>query len=277
LPSGSTVNWSSTNTAVATVASGTSSGVVMLSKTSGSFAIKATIVNSCGQTIDITSSTINVSLGNSAPILVGSNCYANSLSPCIINNPSHNSGYVTAPLQLTSPTMENTTTYSDWEWENISGRFAFSGMYVNGTTAKGESIGINFLNNVIPDQIEFRCRVRNSCGWSVWKNFILTFSDGVPVVVTPPPTTPIEYYNISPNPASSYVNITLKDSSIVPPNTSSLYVSVFTTSGSLVIPETWLNSSTGGSLYVGNLTSSTGYLLKIKYNNTSETKYLIKN
>lgn len=278
LPSGCTVNWSSTNTAVATVASGTNSQVIMQSLATGTFSIKATVINSCGQTLTSTSQPINVGLGISAPILVGSGCYANSSSPCIIANPAHTSGYVSATVQLTSPTMENTTTYSDWEWENISGRFAFTGMYVNGAIANGESIGINFLNNTIPNQIEFRCRVRNSCGWSNWKNFIMTFSDGVPPVVVTPPTTPTEYYNISPNPASTYVNITLKNPSIVPPNTGSLYVSVYTTSGSLVIPETFMNGNSGGSLYIGTLPSYTGYLLKIRYNNNVvETKYLMKN
>lgn len=279
LPPGCTVNWSSTNTTVATVASGTNSLVVMQSQSSGTFTIKATVLNSCGQPFDIYSQSINVGLGSDAPIAVGSNCYSNSASPCIINNPSHTSGW-SANIELTSPTMENANTYSDWEWENISGRFAFSGMYVNGNKAYGNTMGINFLNNTIPNQIEFRCRVQNSCGWSNWKSFIITYSDGAPVVVppvTPPP--PPEYYIISPNPTSSYANIMLKNSSIIPPNTLGLYVSVFTTSGSLVINDTWINSNTGGSLYIGNLASNTGYLLKIKSNNNNimETKYLMKN
>ena len=277
LPSGCTVVYSSTNPAVATITSGTVSQVIVQSQAAGIFKIKATLGNACGQTFDIFSQSINVGLGSVAPILEGSNCYANSFSPCVINDPSHNSGYVSALIKMISPTMESTNTYSDWEWENISGRFAFSATHINGNMAYGEVMNINFQNNIIPNQIEFRGRVRNSCGWSNWKNFIMTFSDGVPVVVTPPVTPPSEYYNISPNPASSVVNITLKNPSLVPPNASSLYVSVFTTSGTQVIPETWINSITSGSLYVGNLASLTGYLLKIKYGNTVETKYLMKN
>jgi len=277
LPSGCTVYYTSTNPAVATISSGTVSQVMVQSQAAGTFQIKATLGNACGQTFDIFSQFITVGAGSVAPILEGSGCYSNSFTPCVINNPSHGSGYVSAFLKLTSPTMESTNTYSDWEWENLSGRFAFSATHTSGNMAYGEIMNINFLNNIIPDQIAFRCRVRNSCGWSNWKNFIMTFSDGVPVVVTPPVTQPTEYYNISPNPASSVVNITLKNPSLVPPNASSLYVSVFTTSGTQVIPETWINSITSGSLYVGNLASLTGYLLKIKYGNTVETKYLMKN
>lgn len=275
LPSGCTVSYTSTNPAVATIISGNTSQVIVQSQTAGTFQIKATLANSCGQTFNVFSSSINAGLGSVAPILEGSNCYASSSSPCVINDPTHNSGYVSALIKMSSPTMESTNTYSDWEWENISGRFAFSAMHTNGNMAYGEIMNINFLNNIIPNQIEFRGRVRNSCGWSNWKNFIMTFSDGVPAVT--PPVTPSEYYNISPNPASSVVNITLKYPNLVPPNTSDLYVSVFTTSGSQVINETWINSNTGGSLYIGNLTVNTYYIVKIRYNNTTETKYLLKN
>ena len=273
---GSNISWSTTNPSVAIVNSSTNTQAVIKSLTSGTFKIKATVTNGCGQIVEIISNNINVGLGSTPPIMANfPNCYSNSASPCVINDPAHNSGYVSAFLKLESPTMESNPTYSDWEWENISGRFAFSGTHTNGNMAYGEYIEMNFLNNIIPNQIEYRCRVRNSCGWSNWKNFIMTFSDGVPLVVTPP-VTPSEYYNISPNPASATVNITLKNPSIFP-STSSLYVSIFTTSGSLVMPETFINSSAGGSLYIGNLPSHTYYLLKIRYNTASETKLLMKN
>jgi hypothetical protein len=229
-------------------------------------------------------STRTVALGSSAPspyfpTLVGNPCAwdPGRYAPCVINNAPHDSGRLYSSLSLTAAGIGNTVD-SDWEWESMSEGFRFSGTTTSadGKKATGKDfVYINFTS-YIPDTIQFRCRVKNVCTWGEWKSFIFNFSDGRPIVVTPP-TPPAQYYVFSPNPTmGDTVTISLLDEDIVPPNNSTITVSVYTVSGTLVIPERNLDSSSGGSFYVGNLASRTGYLLRIKVNNVTETHYLIK-
>jgi hypothetical protein len=229
-----------------------------------------------------------VALGSSAPspyfpTLVGGYTCAfdpGKYAPCVIQDAPHDSGRLYSSLSLTAAGIGNTID-SDWEWEAMNEGFKFSGSTTSpdGKKATGKDFVTISFTSYIPDFIQFRCRVKNVCTWGDWKSYIFKFSDGRPIVVTPPtPTPPASgYYTFNPNPTmGDTITISLIDENIVPPINTTIVVSVWTTSGTLVLPERNLDSSTGGSLYVGNLLYRTGYLLRIKVNNVTETHYLIK-
>jgi hypothetical protein len=199
-------------------------------------------------------------------------------SPAYISNLPHNSIGVNNPLELTSATITGNTLATDWEWQNISGRFVFSGSNVNGNNANGKSQTISFINGIIPDKIEFRCRAKSSCNWSEWKTFILNFSDGVPVAVVTPPAPPAKYFTVSPNPASSVININAGSS--IPPSGAQMppSVAVFSTyGGQAIIPKTMVQGGFNyGSLNISSL--PTGYyILTIYWGTLVESHNFVKN
>jgi hypothetical protein len=254
-------------------------------------AYSVTVVNGSPGTGSITATfkngltnTRTVALGTTAPspyfpVLASNPCSFDPgrYAPCVVQDAPHDYGRLYSSLSLTAVGIGNTID-SDWEWESLSEGFKFTGSNVSsdGKKAIGKDfVYINFTSYV-PDFIQFRCRVKNVCTWGEWKTFIFNFSDGRPLV-TPPPPPPAKYFTFSPNPtAGDTITISLFDENIVPPNNSSITVSVWTTSGALVLPERNLGSTSGGTFYVGNLLNRTGYLLRIKVNNVTETHYLIK-
>jgi hypothetical protein len=265
-----TITGNGTQNITLTRTSDTSGGIVVLSLNYGDS-------GRCGSKTITKTITLDPLVCPYFPTLVDYSCSFDpgTYAPCVVSNAPHTYSGLNSRLQITAAGIGSTTA-NEWEWENISGRFNFTGpnASANGKTAIGNDfVYINFTNE-IPDTIQFRCRVKNTCAAGVWKNFIFNFSDGSPVVVTPP--VPSEYFTFSPNPAGSTIDISLKDPNILVPFNSTIGVSVYTVSGTLLISNTNL-SSTGGTLYVGNLTSRTGYLLKIQFNSTTETHYLIKN
>jgi hypothetical protein len=238
--------------------------------------------------------TKTVKVGTTPPTLVGYDCqFGNSNDfPCMIANVPHTQYSISQALYLDAIGISNYSNPSDCEWERVSDRFSFYGINANanGITSTGNSVYVSFINQVIPDKIEFRCRVRNSCGWSNWKNFILTFSDGVPVAL--PPLPPVKYFSVSPNPASygftiniinpnniPYYNPSPNYNGPIPPITATLY----DVSGSQSVPTITLVNYYGSIGFYnlgpyGNSSLANGsYFLKIVYGNYSETHTVIKN
>lgn len=156
--------------------------------------------------------------------------------------------------------------------------FCFSGSNVNGNSANGKSQRISFINGVIPDKIEFKCRAKSVCNWSEWKTFILNFSDGVPVPVVTPPVTPAKYFTVSPNPASSIININAGSS--VPPSGAQMPPSIAVFSaygGQAIIPKTMVQGGfTYGSLNISSL-SPGYYILTIYWGTLVESHNFVKN
>lgn len=274
-----TIAWTTSNTSVATVASSSNSTVVVTGQSQGFFKLKATITNPCGEIVEIESAQINVAMPTSQPTMVGLTGYDTGYySPMYISDLPHDWIGVTNTLELTSSTITGNTVATDWEWQNVSGRFVFSGTNVNGNYANGKTQKISFINGVVPDKIEFKCRAKSVCSWSEWKTFVLSFSDGQPVVVTPP-TPPAKYFTVSPNPASSTINITLTGSG-TPPSGAQMPPSVAVFSaygGQAIIPKTMVQGGfTYGSLNISNL-SSGYYILTIYWGSLTESHNFIKN
>nr|WP_315203953.1 hypothetical protein [uncultured Flavobacterium sp.] len=198
--------------------------------------------------------------------------------PGTIVNLPHNSSEITVPLTLASASIPGNSTATDWEWENISGRFSFlsQGYIQSVNTATGQSLILRFTSGV-PDKIELRCRAKGICGWSEWKNFVATFSDGNPLL-PPTPPVPAKYFTVSPNPASYNINIVLNPSSIPPPGAQSSppQVAVFSPFGQLKIPKTSIQGFNYGSLNISSL-SPGYYVLTIYWGSFIESHNFMKN
>ena len=274
-----TISWSSSNTSVATVTSSSNATAEITAQSQGSFQLKATITNPCGQIVVINSAPINVAMPTSQPTMLGLTASDQGYySPAYINNLPHDWIGVNNALELTSTTITGNTVPTDWEWQNVSGRFVFSGSNVNGNSANGKSQRISFINGIIPDKIEFKCRAKSSCNWSEWKTFILNFSDGVPIPVVTPPVTPAKYFTVSPNPASSIININAGSS--VPPSGAQMPPSIAVFSaygGQAIIPKTMVQGGfTYGSLNISSL-SPGYYILTIYWGTLVESHNFVKN
>lgn len=277
LSSSNTISWSTSNTSVATVTSSANETVLITAQSRGTFLLKATITNPCGEIVEISSAPIDVEMPTVQPKMLGLNVYDTGYySPAYISDLPHDWIGVNNPLELTSTTITGSTLPADWEWQNVSGRFVFSGSNVNGNNANGKTQKISFINGEVPDKIEFRCRAKSLCNWSEWKTFVLNFTDGNPVVVPTPPVTPAKYFTVSPNPVTNVINI---NTTTTPPSGAQMppLVAVFSIyGGQAIIPKTMIQGGFAyGSLNTNNL-SPGFYVLTIYWGTLVESHNFIK-
>ncbi len=216
-----------------------------------------------------------------APLLAGYNCTPDSPNfTCypatvqISSNafPHNNYGIINALSLHTIMGYDSTTDVdSSWEWVSESDNIHFTGFGHQDYTSNqriGYQTFINFKNQIIPSQIKFKCRYKNDCGWSVYRHFVINFPGGY----TPPST--IKYFVMSPNPASTFTNVILQDSNVLPNNTGHIIAKMYNSTGLLVKTEDVTSYPRGFDL---NGLPFGVYIIKITFDNHVETHSIFKN
>ncbi|MGN7810022.1 T9SS type A sorting domain-containing protein [Flavobacterium sp. 22076] len=266
---GNTVAWSISNTSVGTLSSPTNSQVTVTSKAQGIFTLTAVITNSCGQTV---TKTKTVTVGSPMPLIDNYYCPTES-APCSLSNPANNNYLI---YSLNAPLGSYIPVNADWEWEKISGNFYFlnNGLY-NSATAVGQQANI-YINGANPtnEPAKFKVRVRNACGWGNWRTY--HWNDGTTTTPTTPTTPPTKYFKVSPNPVTTYFDISLLDPNIPPPTSSARLISIYSQYGQLLQN----NTSFFGVGYNGfSMTSYTAgiYYVNITFDSHSESHTIYKN
>ena len=185
--------------------------------------------------------------------------------PYYVNNFPHNS-YGLDGITLKTYGMVENPNPNDYEWERETDNFVFSGYNNSSLTIRnGIKTDIRFNNNQIPAQIKFKCRLRNSCGWSDWRHFVFTFPNGW--------SPPIKYFLMSPNPASMFTNVTLQDPNILPFNIGPITAKMYNSTGLLVATQSVTNYPTG--FYTSGMPQG-AYIVKITFDNHEETHNIYK-
>ena len=221
-------------------------------------------------------------VGTQPPTIIGYNCnLSNSLDfPCVINDYPHNNTSLNIRVSMESLGLPANAPATSWQWETESPTCYFYGFeqsananILNSTTTGSETYIGFFNNNQIPHQIKFKCRVLGNCGWSPWRHFIFTFSDGivpVPVVVAP-----LNYFKVTPNPADYYTSVYLLNPNIVPPaNVGPTVGRLYSLSDTLLQTNTFINNE--GGFYLSPFPPNT-YYITIKFGNHTESHGLVKN
>lgn len=264
---GNTVTWSSSSPSIGSISSPTNSQVTVTSLTQGIFTLTALITNPCGQTV---TKTKVVTVGAPMPLITGYYCPTES-APCSLNNPASN-GYLI--YNLTAPTGSYTPVTADWEWEKISGNFYFlnNGLY-NSITATG-SQGNIYVNGANPtdNPLKFKVRVRNSCGWGNWRTY--HWNDGT-TTPTGPGNPPTAYFKVTPNPVSSYFDISLINSSVAPQTSSPKAIKIYSQYGQLLQNNTVFYGVGYNSYNMSSFASGT-YYVSISWDSFSESHTIIK-
>ena len=154
LPANCTVNWSSNNPSVASIASFNNQQATLNINTAGNFKLSASITNACGQKEDYAKYIYgNVSNGLPNPIIVGSepdpNKIYNKYDDLIIYFEDQNGS-----------TNFNPTNF-EFQLDNPSD-FTLIGVYGN-VAVLNVKYSSPYLN------LGFVTRMKNDCGWSEWK------------------------------------------------------------------------------------------------------------
>lgn len=265
---GNTVTWSSSNSQIASVSSGTNSQVTVTAHSQGLFYVNALITNPCGQTVP-KSTVYPITVGAPMPLIDGFTCVSESV-PCNLDIEANNN-YLT--FSLSAPSGTYVPQDSDWQWEKVFGNFYFldNGQY-NSSTHTGRQGNI-YLTGVNPtdNPLQFRCRFKNTCGWGQWRNYV--WNDGTTTPINPPPP-PANYYTVVPNPTGGYsANITLLDPTIIPTTTTPIIVKLYTIFGQELSSAQLYNNS--GMIYIYSFPYNTMYIT-ITFDNHLETHTIVK-
>lgn len=154
--------------------------------------------------------TKEIYLGVPAPNIQGIYCASVSGS-CYVTTPPSNNYFM---FTLTAPpgSYDSNTT---WEWQKISGNFDFlgnGGLY-NSDHVYGQTANL-YLDGANPttSPLSFKVRMINECDSSPWRTY--TWNDG-----TTPNNNPGSngYFTLSPNPAISYLNVTMTNTTYPAP------------------------------------------------------------
>uniref|UniRef100_UPI0040471896 hypothetical protein n=1 Tax=Mariniflexile sp. TaxID=1979402 RepID=UPI0040471896 len=263
----SVLSWSSSNSNVATIVNTNGNSASLTKVAQGNVSLTATLINSCNETRTISR---NIIFGSPMPTMFGYNCFTDS-APCNLNVVANNNYLL---FSLTAPIGSYVPQDSDWQWEKISGNFYFleNGQY-NSATHSGKQCNI-YLNGPNPtnNPIQFKCRVKNACGWGAWRYFV--WNDGT-TTITPPPTPPSKYYIVAPNPSGGYAaNISLRDPTIVPTTTNPITIKLYTIFGQELSSTQMFNKSSA-MVYVYMFSYNTMYIA-ITFDNHIETHTIVK-
>jgi hypothetical protein len=259
-----TVTWSLSNSSIATLGSTNGASTTLTNVAQGTVKLTAMIINTCNQTTSITRDII---VGSPMPLIDNFTCASES-TPCFLNATAN---YNYLIFNLSAPIGNYTPLNTDWQWEKISGNFFFleNGQY-NSATATGRQGNI-YLTGANPtnNPLKFRCRVKNACGWGNWRNY--EWNDGTTTPVVPP--TPAKYYTVSPNPATTFTVISLRDPNIKPITNGLITAKLYSIYGQLLYTSQIVNNS--GSFYVSGLINNT-YYATITFDNYSESHTIVK-
>ncbi|WP_445736274.1 hypothetical protein [Mariniflexile sp.] len=164
---GQSVSWSLSNSNVGTLSNGSNTGVNLNLTGSGAFTLTATIYDGCGQSY---SKTKNILVGSTMPTIDGFTCITDS-APCNLNVAANNN-YLLFSLSATLGSYVPQD--SDWQWEKVSGNFYFlENSQYNSNTRSGKQANIYLTGpNPTDKPLQFKCRVKNSCGWGPWRYFV---------------------------------------------------------------------------------------------------------
>lgn len=253
---GNTVAWSVSNPQVANISNPTNSQVTLTSKVSqGYFILSAVITNLCGQT---TQKDLNIEIGAPQPL---TNKF--DLDP---QDSSRLFCVLSVPKESYKPSADSR------QVEKISGEFYFEQVssYFD-ETQSGVNIVIALTGqNPTNYPLQFRCRIKNGCEWGSWENF--SWNDGTSIL---PPSEPTEYFYITPNPATSNLNII----SVNPSLTYSLYddrlVGIYSVGGELLWEGSFYAPNTQYSCDISFLQEGM-YLVNITVGNHSESHAFYK-
>lgn len=264
---GNTVAWSISNSSIGTISSPSNTQVTVTSLTQGIFTLSALITNPCGQTV---TKTKVVTVGAPMPLIDNYSCPTES-APCALNNPANNNYLI---YNLSAPVGSYVPVSSDWEWDKISGNFYFlnNGLY-NSATATGTQ-GSIYLTGANPtdNPAKFRVRVRNSCGWGNWRTY--NWTDGT-TTPTNPGNPPTAYFKVSPNPVSSYFDISLINPSVAPQTSSPKVIRIYGQYGQLLQNNTVFYGVGYNSYNMTSFASGT-YYVSITFDSFSESHTIIK-
>ena len=268
-----TVTWKfGANTAI--VGTPTNSQITLNSPYAGTYILTAEIKNPCGQTV---TKTKEIRIGTPKAYVVNSNYCPYDSVPCQVTaTPNNNYLY----FSLNADLGANYAT--EWQWEKISGNFYFyssqTGNY-SAISATGQNNTLYITGaNPTDNPLQFRVRVKNSCGYGDWRTFI--WNDGTTTPVTPPtpPTPPANYYTLSPNPAQYQTYVVIKDNNLLPPTPATSAELYNPISGQMISKVYFSNGQalfSGAS--IGNLITGNPYYVKVIYPNGSyETITLLK-
>nr|WP_199003143.1 T9SS type A sorting domain-containing protein [Flavobacterium sp. ASV13] len=265
---GNTVTWSSSNPSVGVLSSPSNSQVTVTAQTQGLFILNALITNPCGQTV---TKTKTVTVGAPMPLIDNYYCPTES-APCSLSNPANNNYLI---YSLSAPLGNYVPVNADWQWEKISGNFYFlnDGLY-NSATATGQQANIYITGaNPTNNPAQFKVRVRNACGWGNWRTY--HWNDGTTTTPTTPTTPPTKYFKVTPNPVTTYFDISLLDPNIAPQTPSTKLISIYSQYGQLLQN----NTSFFGVGYNGfNMTSYAAgiYYVNITFDSHSESHTIYK-
>ena len=260
-----TVTWKfGANTAI--VGTPTNSQITLNSPYAGTYILTAEIKNPCGQTV---TKTKEIRIGAPKAYVVNSNYCAYDSVPCLVTA-TPNNNYLN--FSLNADLGANYAT--EWQWEKISGNFYFyssqSGNY-SAISATGQNNTLYITGaNPTDNPLQFRVRVKNSCGYGEWRTFI--WNDGTTTTSNPTPTTPEKYFKVEPTYTNYSTKVSLIDPNIKPP-LNGFYMYLYNNSGQLVYSNTPVNYST--EFYVYSLPTGV-YTIKIIFGNKSETYSIYK-
>lgn len=266
-PEFSIQSWSIMNSNVASLSNVTGSSTTLTKLYQGNVTLTATIVNACNETRTISK---NIILGTPMALIDNFYCPTES-APCFLNISASNN-YLA--FSLSAPLGNYIPADSDWQWEKISGNFYFlaNGQY-NSATSTGNNCNIYLTGtNPTDNSLKFRCRVRNACGWGNWRTY--HWNDGT---TTPPPvvTPPSKYFKVSPNPITSFFDISLINASVAPQTLSPKVIKIYSQYGQL-LQNNIKFYGIGYSAYNMQSFSSGIYYVNITFDNFSESHTIIK-
>lgn len=229
---GNSVSWISSDSSVGELVNSNGPTTDVILKRQGEITLTATVVNQCGQT-----KTVTKKFWAGTPLVYMPNAACGNPYDSVCFNSNYNvqtgqySNVVVDALGQDGTQNPNT----DFEWEKVNGPFIFvsygngnnSTVSNNGTKVTGR-MAILYITSGY-NYMQVRARAKNVCGWGPWKA-ILFQSGGSKMGIS------AKEYQVSPNPASDFINISLFDetNNMISKNSSKVYAELYNVAGTKV-------------------------------------------
>jgi len=226
---GNSVSWTSSDSSIGEVVNSNGSTIDVIIKRQGEITLTATVGNACGQT-----KTATKKFWAGTPLVYMPNAACGNPYDSVCFNSNYNvqtgqySNVVVDALGQDGTQNPNT----DFEWEKVSGPFIFvpygngnnSTVSNNGTKVTGR-MAILYVTSGY-NYMQVRARAKNNCGWGPWKA-ILFQSGGSKMAIS------VKEYQVSPNPASDFINISLFDetNNMISKNSGKVYAELYNAAG----------------------------------------------
>jgi hypothetical protein len=257
LPTGTTVQWSATPSGIVTINSPNAAQTTLTATGSGSFTLNATITGACSGTTVLTKS-----IKAGTPSISNFSFLANGPSCISYNNQAMSFGI--SYNGYTGCNLKDYAGITDVDWQiscpNPYQTTYNAGIYTCSTPSYVNNAGISVAFSY-PNQsyvITFRFRVKNDCGWSMWSpGYYQTIKN----CYAP------SGINVSPNPSSSSIDVSLNSSSInnsaIPSNSnpvSIMQIEITDKSGTLIKEYKYSTVSTKRTLDISLLKPDMYYI-----------------